>query len=163
MKKTILSGTIIVVLGLLIAFGPQVMFKVCPPTATEASVEASAEGCGATGGGCGCSGGSAMNVSYPACHWAARAEIGIGMFIAALGICLFIFNDPKTQLGLFIGIFMAGIIAIGIPLALIGGCKATTMACRSLAFPAITILSILLLVYSASIAVYSGCKNKSAL
>jgi hypothetical protein len=93
MKKIIISSLVVIVLGLLIALGPRLLFKICEH--------------GENG--------------YPMCHWSARAEIGIGLLIASLGICLIVFHDSKTHLGLFIGIFLAGIIALFIPHTLIGG------------------------------------------
>ena len=122
-EKSIISGSVIVVPGLLIALGPQFLFRVCAA-------------------GCDCCG------VIPTCHWSAQAEIGIGMLIASLGICFIIFNDPKIQFGLNIGILFSGIIALFIPHFLIGGCEADTMACHRLAFPAITIICIFLFVCS---------------
>jgi hypothetical protein len=119
MKKGIITGSVTIILGLLLALGPQVLFKVC-----------------------------AHGSSFPLCHWSAQAEIGMGLLIAALGICLIVFPDPKTQQGLTIGIFLAGIIALSIPHALIGGCGATTMACRRIAFPVLRIVCIIILVGS---------------
>jgi hypothetical protein len=133
MKKNMIFGSVVMVLGLLVALGPQFLFKVCAH--------------GETG--------------YPHCHWSAQAEIGIGLLIAALGICMIIFTDPKTHLGLLIGIFLAGIIALFIPHALIGGCGMMTMQCHRVAFPAITAESVVLLVFSAVIAVYTEMKKLS--
>jgi hypothetical protein len=131
MKKAIISGAVVITLGLLIAFGPQFLFKVCV----------------------------AHDDAFPRCHWSAQAEIGIGVLIAALGICFIVFGDSKTRLGLSIGIFLAGIIVLSIPHALIGGCGMMTMACRRVAFPAITLIGIVLLVYSAVIAVFIEMKK----
>ena len=154
MKKNIISGSVVVVLGLLIALGPQFLFRVCPPII---SPEVPAAGCG----GCGCSGDGGFAVYYPICHWAARALLGMGMLIAALGIiCLLVQSDQKTRLGLFAGVFLSSIIALGIPNALIGGCGVETMACRRIAFPTVSIISIVLLVYSAVIIVVYN-KNES--
>ena len=59
-----------------------------------------------------------------------------------------------------LGVFLSGIIALGIPNALIGGCGVETIACHRVAFPAVSIISIVLLVYSAIlIMVYN--KNES--
>jgi uncharacterized membrane protein YedE/YeeE len=127
MKKSIIFGSTVIALGFLIAISPQFLFKVC----------------------------SAHSGAFPLCHWTARAELGMGMLIAALGICLIVFNDPKTQIGLVIGVLFASILVLGIPHALIGGCKASTMACRRVAFPAITVIGIILLVYSIIVVVYS--------
>lgn len=131
MKKTIISSVVVTALGLLVAFGPQYLFKVCP----------------AHGG------------AFPLCHWSAQAEIGLGMLIAALGLCLTAFSDPKTQLGLAIAIFLAGILVIGIPYALIGGCAGNMMACRRIAFPALTIEGAILVVYSALMVIYIEVKK----
>jgi hypothetical protein len=121
MKKAIIFGAVIIILGLLIALGPQFLFKVC--------------GHGEDG--------------FPHCHWSAQAEIGMGLLIAALGACMMVFTDPKTLLGLAIGIFLAGIIALAVPNFLIGGCGSLAMRCRKVAFPALTAESVILLVFSA--------------
>jgi len=131
MKKSIIFGAIVIALGLLVALGPQFLFKVC----------------------------AAHSGAFPLCHWTARAELGMGMVITALGICLIVFDDPKTRIGLTIGIFFTSIMVIGIPHALIGGCKGDTMACRRVAFPAITVVGIVLLVFSILIVVYSEMKK----
>jgi len=123
MKKAIVIGTVVSILGLLIALGPQFLFKVC--------------GHGESG--------------YPHCHWSAQAEIGMGLLIVALGVCMIMFTDAKTHLGLLIGIFLASIIALAVPHTLIGGCGMMSMQCRKVAFPALTIESVVLLVFSAVI------------
>ena len=132
MKQAVIFGTIFILFGMFLALGPQVMFKVC----------------GHGEGG------------YPLCHWTARAEIGVGLLVAALGICMIVFTDPKTHLGLAIGIFFAGLIALFMPHSLIGGCIAKDMVCRKIAFPVITVLSIMVLVLSAAVVVYCEMKNQ---
>jgi len=121
MNKVIICGSIVIALGLLIGLGPQFLFKVCDH--------------GETG--------------YQHCHWSAQAETGIGFLIVALGACMFVFTDPKTHLGLLIGILLASIIALAVPHFLIGGCRMMTMRCHRVAFPALTIESIVLLMFSA--------------
>jgi len=130
MKKRII-GIIFTVLGLLIAIGPQFLFKVCKP----------------------------MGEMFMKCYWSARAEIGVGAVIAALGIALIVFICSKIRLGLVIGIFLSGINALLIPHALIGGCAMHTMPCREIAFPAITVISILLLI-AAGIYIFVLLKQK---
>jgi hypothetical protein len=112
--------------GLLIALGPQFLFKVCP----------------------------VMGDMIMKCHWSAQAEIGVGALIAALGIVLVVFAGPKTRLGLSIGVFLSGVLALLIPHVLIGGCPGHSMACRKITFPAITVISILLLIGVALNALY---------
>jgi hypothetical protein len=133
MKKDIIFGVTVIVIGLFIAFGPQYVFKVC----------AHGEG------------------SYALCHWTAQAEVGIGLLIAALGACVIVFADAKTRLGLFIGIFFAGIVALAIPHFLIGGCGSLAMRCRKVAFPALTVESVILLVFSAIILTITVMKPKN--
>jgi hypothetical protein len=134
MKKALISGVVVILLGLLISLGPQFLFKVCDH--------------GESG--------------YPHCHWSARAEIGMGLLIVALGICMIVFTDPKTHLGLLIGIFLASIIAMGIPNTLIGGCGMMSMQCRKVAFPALTAESVVLLVFSAVMMTVIAMKKPSA-
>ena len=121
MKKAIISGSIVILLGLLISLGPQFLFKVCDH--------------GEDG--------------YSHCHWSAQAEIGLGFLIVALGGCMLVFTDQKTHLGLLIGIALASIIALAVPHFLIGGCGMMTMRCRKVGFPALTVESAVLLVFSA--------------
>jgi len=111
-------GIVFTALGLLVALGPQFLFKVCKP----------------------------MGEMFMKCHWSAQAEIGAGAVIALLGIALIVFACDKIRLGLVIGIFLSGINALLIPNALIGGCPMDSMACRKIAFPAITVISIILLI-----------------
>lgn len=126
MKNRIISGGGAIVFGLLIALGPQFLFKVCP----------------------------VMGDMIMKCHWSAQAEIGVGAVIAALGIALVVFANPTTRLGLTIGIFLSAVLALLIPHALIGGCANHTMPCRKITFPAITVISILLLLGAAFNALY---------
>ena len=117
MKKRII-GIVFIVPGLLLALGPQFLFKVCP----------------------------VMDDLFMKCHWTAQAEIGIGAVIAALGVAMVLFANLKTRLGLTIGILLSAIHALLIPHVLIGGCAMESMPCRKIAFPAITVISILLLI-----------------
>jgi hypothetical protein len=132
MKNRIISGGGAIVFGLLIALGPQFLFKVCP----------------------------VMEGMIMKCHWSARAEIGVGgPLLAALGIALIFFANPKIRLGLTVGVFLAGILALLIPHVLIGGCPGHSMPCRKIAFPALTVISILLLISAAFNALYLARKR----
>jgi hypothetical protein len=134
MKNRIVSGGAAIVFGLLIALGPQFLFKVCP----------------------------VVENMYMKCHWSGRAEIGAGALIAALGIGLAIFAHPKTRLGLTIGVLLSAVLALLVPHALIGGCPGHAMPCRKIAFPAITVISILLLISAAFNAWYLARKKEEA-
>ena len=133
MKNRIIAGTAASALGLLIALGPQFLFKVCPITA-----------------------GMIMK-----CHWSAQAEIGVGFLIAVLGLALVFFANPKTRLGLGIGIFLSALLALLIPHSLIGGCPMHSMACRKIAFPSITVVSVLLLIGSGLYSIYLARKSEA--
>jgi hypothetical protein len=135
MKKSIITGSVVIALGLFISFGPQFLFKVC-----------AVHGDG----------------GFPHCHWSAQAEIGMGILIVALGICMVVFKDPKTLLGLCIGVFLSGIVSLGIIHFLVGGCGSAAMACRRVAFPALTVESVILLVFTAVVVVYIEMKKTSA-
>jgi hypothetical protein len=123
MKKNIIISSIVITLGLLVSLGPQFVFKVCE------------------GGCCG-------NL----CNISAAAEVGVGLFIVALGACMLVYTDPKTQLGFVIGLFMASIVALAIPHFLIGGCAGLEMNCRRVAFPALTVESVTLMILSSVLA-----------
>jgi len=143
MKKGITLSSVVIALGLLIALGPQFLFKVCD---TNMASSESTEDCCAAPETSDCCSPSVS--SLPVCHWTGRAEIGIGFLIAALGACMIVFTDLKTWLGLYIGTFFASIIVLVVPHILIGGCASTTMRCHRIAFPALTVESIILLVLS---------------
>lgn len=134
MKNRIISGSVTIVLGLLIALGPQFIFRVC----------------------------RFVEDNYPRCYWSAQAEIGMGMIIAALGVCLMVFDEQKTRLGLNIGIFLASIVVLFIPHALIGGCNMMSMTCRRVAFPALSVISILILVGAVANMFYLEGKTRKA-
>jgi hypothetical protein len=132
MKNRIASGTAAIVFGLLIALGPQFLFKVCP----------------------------VMGDVIMKCHWSAQAEIGVGGMIALLGVALIVVASPQIRLGLTIGIFLSGVLALLIPHALIGGCVMHSMPCRKITFPAITAINILLLIGAGLYAVYLARKKE---
>jgi len=130
MKRRII-GFIFTALGLLLALGPQFLFKVCP----------------------------VLEDMFMKCHWTARAEIGIGGLIAAFGILLILFTDVKMRLVLAIAVFLSSVLALLIPYVLIGGCPMHTMPCRKVAIPAITVISILLIIISGLYTAYLA-KNR---
>ena len=156
MKRSIIFGSVVTVLGLLIALGPQFLFKVCDPVMTSSG---EAEDCCTIPEADDCC--TPTVSAFPVCHWSARAEIGVGLLIATLGICMLVFTDIKTQLGLVIGVFFAAIVALFIPLTLIGGCSSMSMACHKVAFPALMVESIILIIFSVAIVVYSEMKKPS--
>ena len=126
MKNRIITGIIFVVLGGLIALGPQHLFKTC----------------------------ETMNGQIPKCFWSARTEIGIGALIALSGILQLVFKSAQARLGINILIALTGILAALIPTVLIGVCDMPTMKCRILTLPALLVLSILVVLASVINAIY---------
>jgi hypothetical protein len=131
MKRNIIIGAVIIVIGLLISLGTQYIFMPCPPHGN----------------------------TYALCHWTTQAELGMGMLIAAFGLCFIVFPDTKTQIGLTLGIFFTSIMVIGLPYALIGGCTDHSMRCHKVTFPVVTVLGSILLLYSIFVIVLNEIKS----
>jgi len=137
MKKNILIGAGVVLAGLLIALGPQFLFKACPYP-------------------------SELHSDTPRCHWTVQALLGSGIIIAALGFCIVFISELKTHIGLTVGIFLAGIVTLAIPHSLIQVIKVCTsdMVCRRVTFPIITVLGAVVLAGSAAYMFYLFKKVK---
>jgi len=174
MKNRLITGILFIILGGLIALGPQTIFPVCGiHTAEQASAQGTEkigeqEGI-KTGGqetmqaaeGAGEQAAIAMTTdSVMKCHWTAQAELGIGILIALLGAFLIIFQSKQIRMGLSLALGLNGILALLIPTVLIGVCGGAHMPCRSLALPALTVLSSVVIVTSAVNAVYLFISNR---
>jgi glucose uptake protein GlcU len=120
MKKRLVFGIPPLVIGLLIAIGPQTLFPVC----------------------------EVMGEMVMHCHWTAQAELGIGLVIALLGLAGIIFSSKDLRLGLSISLFLNGLLALLVPSVLIGVCPGAHMPCHILTLPALSVLSALLVVIS---------------
>lgn len=139
MKDRLVSGIVFLVLGLLIALGPQAIFPVCriPDSGKEVTKsgweksgdmrEHNMENMGGT---------TSMK-----CHWTATAELGVGVLIAFEGFLLTLFDSRQTRFGLNAAIGLSGILSLLFPTILIGVCSSTRMNCRSLTLPALIIFS----------------------
>ena len=126
--------------------------------AEDAPVVIGGSCCGdSSGGGGGC--GTSIN-DYPVCFWTVQAVLGLAFLIIALGLCIIVFSDPRINLGLSIGIFLSGIVALFIPNSLIPGCPSLDMACKTAAFPAVTVISVILIALTVAYIVYLEIKNK---
>jgi len=93
MKKAIISGSIVIILGLLIALGIKFLFNVCDPnmTSTESTKDCCAEPAKSS---CCC---HIVNC-LPSCKRSAQAEIGMGIFNGALRTVKVINGLDKLQL-----------------------------------------------------------------
>jgi len=132
LKKSALIGAAALVAGLLLALGPRFLFTACSPHGD----------------------------SWSHCHWSIQAVLGTGIIIAALGLCMVFLSDLKTHIGLNVGILLAGIVTLSIPYSLIGGCSSHEMRCWKVAFPAITVISAVVLAGAIAYFIYLGKKTK---
>ncbi|MCL2174526.1 MAG: DUF4418 family protein [Treponema sp.] len=168
MKIKIIFGAVIIAVGLLLAVGPQTIFTACKgrlndvreagfkellsiveqegienvtQTVKEKGITGLQKEKGIT---------IILREIPMRCHWGARIEMGIGAMIALLGLAIIIFGSAKTALGLTISAGFSGIISLLIPTnILIGVCGAASMHCRTHFAPAVTSLSILLIIVCA--------------
>ena len=166
MKNRLISGILFLVLGILIAVGPQTIFPVCGihtgQSAAQSSDQTSGGKCTQMGGckpNADAEKGSAENAAAGSgtvmkCFWTARAELGIGILIAVLGILLIAFRSAQVRLGLSISLALNGILALLIPNVLIGVCSDAHSTCRMLTLPALTILSGVAIAAAAANAAY---------
>ena len=115
MKNKYVVGALLLVLGLLIAFGPQMLFPVC-----EFNPE------------------KAMK-----CHWMAQAELGVGLVIAVIGVLQMVMGHAKVRQGLSMAAALLGVLVPLLPLKLIGVCMNVHMRCVTLTRPALIMLGVL--------------------
>ncbi|GHS90590.1 hypothetical protein FACS1894139_09880 [Planctomycetales bacterium] len=109
-------GGAALVIGILIAFGPQTLFPVCPP----------------------------MEHITMKCHSTARVEFALGLLVAVLGLLTLLTASASFRCGLTVSIFLNAVLALLIPAVLVGVCPGAHMGCRSLTLPALVLLSGLL-------------------
>ena len=95
MKNKYVVGALLLVLGLLIAIGPQKIFPVC-----EFNPE------------------KAMK-----CHWMGRAEIGVGAVVALIGVLQMVMDHAKVRMGLSMAAVPMGLLTLLLPTKLIGVCR----------------------------------------
>ena len=114
MKNRILFAAAFILLGLLVILAPTVLFPVCE---------------------------SEMKM---ACFFTKKAEIGVGLVIAALGVIYFFLKNKDIRLGISIAQFLNAGLVLAFPAKLTGLCKMSDMACRVKTYPALIVLSVLL-------------------
>lgn len=119
MKNRIITLIIYLAASILLIVGPNTIFKVCE--VMEEPMK---------------------------CHWSIRAEIGIAIILIVTAVLYLITKEVREKLLLTILAIAINIIAILIPLVLIGGCSMKTMACQVRTFPAIYTISSVTIIYS---------------
>lgn len=112
MKQKIISGGTIL-LGLLLAWGPQVFFPPCPTTE-----------------------------KFMKCFWSCKALIVVGCVLALVGLLQLLAKNAETRKALGIVGLALCVSAILIPTVIIGGCVKDNMPCKLLTFPITHSLSV---------------------
>ena len=113
MKQKITTiGTILV--GILLAAGPQFLFRPCPTTE-----------------------------KFMKCFWSCKALIVVGILIALVGALQLLAKEKEGRKLLSIVGIAACVFAILIPTVIIGGCVKPEMACKLLTFPITHTLSVI--------------------
>lgn len=113
MKNKITSvGTIII--GALLAAGPQFLFKACPTTEKVMK-----------------------------CFYSCKALIAVGVIVAVIGVLQLLAKETAARRSLAIAAAVGCVMAILIPTVLIGACMKPEMACNVLTFPVTHTLSVI--------------------
>lgn len=119
MKRRIINTFFYIIMGIALAAGPYTVFRVCD-----------------------------TSEKIMKCWWSVRAETVIGALLIFAGILILILKKTETLLFANLYNIALGAAAILIPSVIIGGCGKTTMACRSLTFPAIYVIAALVILFS---------------
>lgn len=116
MKNKITAiGTVI--MGALLALGPQFLFRPCPTTE-----------------------------KFMKCFWSCKALIVVGAVLALIGLLQLLSKEAKSRKVLSIVGLALAVSAILIPTVIIGGCVKADMACKMLTFPITHTLSAIAIV-----------------
>lgn len=112
MKNKIGTGIFFIIAGVLLSFGPQVLFPVCP-----------------------------AGKPIMKCFWTAKAEIGIGALVILGGVLLLTASSAELRKGISLMLAGSALIGILLPATLIGGCMKPEMRCNTTTFPAIYVIA----------------------
>lgn len=88
------------------------------------------------------------------CQNTAKAEIFLGILTIVIGVLLLFVKHKKLRILLNTLIIPVGSLAFLFPNVITGVCSKTHMTCRSLALPALSIISIILIVLAAVYTLY---------
>lgn len=131
MKNRISISILFILSGLLVVLIPTVLFPVC----------------------------SAEKMKM-ACFFTKKAEIGLGVVIAAIGALYFFFKNEGVRLGLSLTQILLSALILLYPTKLIGICKSTDMACRVKTLPALIVVTVLIGVVSIGNSLYLAVFKK---
>jgi hypothetical protein len=132
--RRIAVGIVFIVLGAVIALGPQYFFKICE------------QGHGHGG--------------VTNCRWSAQAEIGVGAVIALLGVTYVLTKGIRALAALSLALTFNGLLAFAIPNFLVGMCENDHMRCRLVTLPALNILSAVIVIAAVSNAAWLFRKSR---
>jgi hypothetical protein len=119
MKNKFITSIFYLITAILLIVGPHTIFKVC----------------------------EVMDKPMK-CYYSIKAEVGIAIILIVLAILYFFSKTIREGLLVSIAVIPVGIVAILIPSILIGGCSMKTMECQAASFPAIYMISALLIFFS---------------
>ncbi|KDN10290.1 hypothetical protein GAPWKB30_1092 [Gilliamella apicola] len=95
------------------------------------------------------------------CFWTARAEIGIGCLVIAIGALLLISRTAFVRIGLSMALACISLLAAAIPTILIGVCGNEMMRCNMGSKPALVLLSGLLFIVAVINIYYLNKRTKN--
>jgi hypothetical protein len=119
----VISGIVLIGLGVLLAAGPWTIFPVCEALDPPMYVTTS----------------TGKQLPMP-CGYTARAEIGVGALVVLGGVGMMLAKSPGTRKGLAWMGLGAGALAIAIPTALIGVCANQSHPCVLETQPALILI-----------------------
>lgn len=145
MKNRIVSSVLFIFIGALLILFPLYILPVCPlPDAQTIPATTMA--------------GDGHMHSTPGkimkCFWTARAEIGIGSLVIAIGALVLFSRSLFIRMGLSMALACTAVLAAAIPTILIGVCGNEMMRCNMGAKPALILLAIVLVIVAISNVLY---------
>lgn len=139
MKNRLILSLFFILIGLLLILVPLYILPVCPPpelvSMPSDAIDQHAAHSMQHGTG-----------KIMKCFWTARAEIGIGSVVIAIGLLMHFTKNAFIRMGLSMSLACIALLAAAIPLVLIGVCGNEMMRCNMGTKPALVLLSGLLFV-----------------
>lgn len=167
MKNRLISSSTFIIIGVLIILFPLYILPVCPSpesvvTPVDTMSHSMSNAMNGVSGELAHSGHMhASTGKIMKCFWTARAEIGIGCLVIAVGALLLISRTAFVRIGLSMATACISLLAAAIPTILIGVCSNEMMRCNMGSKPALVLLSGLLFIASAVNIYYLNKKTKN--
>jgi hypothetical protein len=120
-------GALLIILGILIALVPWIIFPVCEVHGDYMTTAA----------------GGKVPMT---CGWTARAETGVGALLVVVGCLLIARNTPETRQAVGVFAIALGVLVLLFPTVLIGMCKVATHPCRLSTLPALELLGAIVII-----------------